>query len=95
MVCGIQEGIFTELQTHEIARGSFRSKALKSPSAWIRTCSLCHERHLDGMPIARQLAIKKKHDPEYYDRIAVNRLRNRADEAITENEVDQWTSEIW
>jgi hypothetical protein len=39
------------------------------------------------MPIARQLALKKMNDPGGYDRVQVNRLRGRADDAITEGEV--------
>ena len=50
-------------------------------------CVYCHEHALGS--IAMQLAMKKIHDPETYNRIAVNRLRGRADDAITEAEVDE------
>jgi len=41
------------------------------------------------MSIVTQLAMKKINDPECYDRVAVNRMRGRADEAVTEAEVDE------
>ena len=88
MVCGSFSHSWP-LETHEIARGPHRAQALREPAAWIRTCHACHMDTLDGMPVVQQLAIKKKHDPESYDRVTVNRLRRRADEAITEEEVDE------
>jgi len=39
------------------------------------------------MPIVRQLALKKINDPENYDRVQVNRIRRRDDEAVSEGEV--------
>ena len=92
-ICGFEDRTGCELHTHEIACGPFRKKALTNAAAWVRICMKCHlSQHgihnYADWPIARQLALKKKHDPENYDRIAVNRLRCRADEAITEDEVD-------
>lgn len=40
------------------------------------------------MEIARQLAFKRWFDPAWYDRVRVNRMRRRADEAVTEAEVN-------
>ena len=88
MVCGASY-LPWPLETHEIARGPFREAAIREPAAWIRTCSKCHMDTLDSMPIVEQLAIKKLRDPEHYDRVKVNRLRKRSDEAITELEVDE------
>ena len=76
------------LETHEIARGVHRAKAVAAPAAWIRVCSLCHDT-VGSMSIVTQLAMKKINDPECYDRVAVNRMRGRADEAVTEAEVDE------
>lgn len=75
------------LETHEIARGVHRSKAVVEPTAWLRVCNRCHDT-VAGMTIAQQLAMKKVNDPENYDRVAVNRLRGRAAEAVTEADVD-------
>jgi hypothetical protein len=50
---------------------------------------------MDVLPVAGQLALKRLSDPAGYDRVAVNRLRGRADEAITEAEVDEWVKRIW
>jgi hypothetical protein len=80
------------LETHEIARGAYRARAIKEPAAWLRVCEGtsggCHTR-LGGCPVVIQLALKKKTDPEHYDRERVNQLRNRAPSAITEAEVDE------
>jgi len=76
-----------KIECHEIARGVHREEAVEESCCWIATCQRCHEAHLDSMPIARQLALKKINDPENYDRVGVNRMRNRADEAVTEGEV--------
>ena len=93
--CGKSSFSGAGLEIHEIACGPARKKALKEPSTWLRLCAECH-RGKNGVhnyavwPIARQLFLKKCHDPEHYDRVAANRLRGRADNAITEEEVDQW-----
>ncbi|MCK9569292.1 hypothetical protein M0R72_10175 [Candidatus Pacearchaeota archaeon] len=91
-VCWLCDGAYSSVpgnhvETHEIARGVHRSKAVANPAAWMRVCSECHDT-LGSMSIVEQLALKKIHDPEWYDRVAVNRLRSRADEAITEAEID-------
>jgi len=79
-------------ECHEIPRGVHRQRALKHPAAWLQLCQGlnggCHE-EMSGMPIAVQLALKKRADPEHYDREAVNRLRRRAPDAVTEAEVDE------
>lgn len=78
------------LEVHEIARGPARKKAVKSPAAWLLLCRQHHEQmgSLVVWPIVRQLALKRLRDPERYDRVAVNLLRGRAPEAITEAEVE-------
>ena len=76
------------LHIHHIARGVHRQQAREVRVNLIRACMWCHDAHLDAMPIARQLAIKKKNDPQFYDRVAVNLLRGRQPEAVTEDEVD-------
>lgn len=87
-VCGRHESElpWTGLQTHEIARGQHRNKGVRSPACWLRVCVACHENGLGT--ITEQLALKKLHDPENYDRVAVNMARNGQPEAITEEEVD-------
>lgn len=87
-LCGRRTTFGRQLETHEIARGIHRSKAVCTPATWMRVCRQCHDT-LGSMSIAAQLALKKINDPEWYDRIVVNRIRGRADEAITENEVDE------
>ena len=59
------------------------------PATWLRTCWACHAAALDDMPIVEQLALKKIHDIECYDRLAVNLIRRpNAPECITESEVN-------
>ena len=90
-ICGWPERCNTPmnvLQVHEMARGPARAKAVLEPAAWFSACRSCHEGALAAMPIARQLAYKKMNDYPRYDRVIVNRLRGRADEAVTEDDVN-------
>jgi Zn-finger nucleic acid-binding protein len=75
------------LEIHHMARGPSRAQARDERCALIRTCPRCHAERLDGMSAAKQLAIKRMADPAGYDRVALNRLRGRADEAVTGAEV--------
>lgn len=77
------------LAIHHIVRGVHRAAAREERCTFIRTCPECHADILDSMPIAGQLAIKLIHDREHYDRVKVNRLRGRADEAVSEEEVEE------
>lgn len=84
------------LDIHEIARGSHRAEALHHRACWLRLCRACHEAIGDASawPVAAQLALKKVHDPQWYDRELVNRVRGRAPESITEEEVDVWVEKL-
>lgn len=91
-VCGFSSCDGYGLETHEIARGYARAKSMTEPSTWLRACNSqtkedCHRRKLDGMSIVKQLALKKRFDPEHYNRQRVNVLRRRQPDAITEAEV--------
>ncbi len=79
----------TGSEVHEIARGPGRRKALGVRAAWLHLCRDCH-REIASIPPAGQLAIKWLGDPVGYDRVTVNRLRGRADNAISEAEVLVW-----
>jgi hypothetical protein len=87
MICGKAAS-----DTHEIPRGVHRKGALKHREAWLRLCRSCHNECGDysKWPIAKQYAVKKDNDPRFYNRILLNRLRGRADEAISEEEVNQY-----
>ena len=80
------------LETHEIPRGVHRPKGLLWPACWIRACgplgNNCHEKHLDGMSVVEQLAIKKWRDEGTYNRVLVNVLRGEQPGSITEAKVD-------
>ena len=72
---------------HEIARGGSRGEAIQHRCAWLFLCRMCHQERIPNWTVAQQLALKGIVDPHHYDRVAVNRLRHRADDAITEQEV--------
>jgi len=86
-------GTWHLLETHEIVRGVHRAVGVRLPAAWLRLCNVCHET-VAGWPIAKQLVLKKLHDEEFYNRIAVNLARGRQAEAITEEEVDFYLGEV-
>jgi hypothetical protein len=71
--------------THEMARGPARRAAYGERCAWLRLCRRCHDGI--GSDVAYQLAVKAMNDLDFYDRIRVNQLRGREDDAITEREV--------
>ena len=88
-VCGAPAWV-EALDCHEIA-----SRA-QAPGKWacvenyFATCRQCHEDVLSWLPEAVQLAFKLVNDPDNYNRVLVNRLRSRADNAISEGEVTLW-----
>lgn len=73
---------------HEISRGSGRQASLGVRAALLSLCRPCHD-VMDWLPVVAQLAVKKL-SCSGYDRIAVNRLRGRSDNAIDEDEVELW-----
>jgi len=83
-------GARSHLQIHHAARGSFRARARTERCCLIRTCATCHDARLDGMPVVAQMALKHIYDPGFYDLVQFNRLRHRADHAITQADVDPW-----
>jgi hypothetical protein len=99
MKCGYGSLSGENLETHEIANGPARQAALKEPSTWLRLCNGfingCHAALHDkgDWPVARQLALKFRYDPEHYDRVTVNVLRGRQPEAITEKQVNKWVKQ--
>ena len=95
--CGLRSPSGDGLETHEIARGAARQKALKEPATWLRLCNGfwngCHEL-VSGWPLPKQLALKFLMDRGHYDRVKVNLLRGRQPEAITEEEVQVFVREL-
>lgn len=76
-------------ELHEISRGAGRGSSLGVRAAWLHLCHDCHE-EMGRLSVPAQLAIKAISDPEGYDRVAVNRLRGRADDSISEQDVERW-----
>ena len=76
---------------HEIAKGSHRAKAKMLPSCWLSLCRECHCSMDDYRiwPVSKQLALKLVSDPTNFDLEEVNRVRGRADTAITLGDVAQ------
>lgn len=97
-ICGWEpkhgSAFYRILETHEMARKS------QAPGKWgcrenyFRTCTDCHRDLLSHMPIARQMAYKYLHDPEYFNPQVVNELRHRFKDAVTLEEVMQFVKQI-
>jgi hypothetical protein len=89
-VCGDGVRWGLPLEVHEIA-----SRA-QAPGKWadvrnyMLTCRMCHEDVLSWLCEAAQLALKSETDPLNYERVFINRIRGRADNAIAESEVRLW-----
>lgn len=81
----------TEL--HEISRGAGRGASLGIRAALLHLCRFDHGQ-MDVLPVAGQLALKAIGDPDGYCRVTVNRLRNRADDSITAEEVAWWIDKL-
>lgn len=88
-VCGYSlVNSWRRLEIHHIARGCHRKSGHSEECNLIRACADCHRDKLDSMPIARQLALVKMNNEEHYNRVVVNKLRKRSENAVTEEEVD-------
>lgn len=85
-VCG---GFASDI--HEMACGPARRQAYKDRRLWMRLCRTCHVPWVQHWPVAKQLAYKAWFDPAHYDRVVVNNLRGRADNAIDTKEVAYWS----
>ena len=88
----------TAHDVHEIARGVHRKRAVNERCAWLRTCRYCHDNKLADYaiwPLERQYALKMIYDPENYDRLRLNEIRGRADDAISEVDVAIQVAMLW
>ena len=83
-----------QLCCHEILNGPLRDKTLDEPSSLIVACWRCNQEELEDKrewPIARQLAVIKKHAPSRYDLERVLYLRNpNAMRYLSEDDIDYW-----
>lgn len=78
-------------ETHEMASGGARFKAVYHRETYLAVCGDCHKKihRTSEWPLARQLRAKQHGDPDYYDRRLVLRLKGWDEEtAITQEEVD-------
>lgn len=67
---------------HEICAGAARESALSQREAWLHLANDCH-REIQFWEVARQCALKLLADPFYLNLSTINRLRGRAENAIT------------
>jgi hypothetical protein len=82
---------------HEVARGAHREGGYESRCTWLALCRFPHHEEFDDYakwPLARQYALKALVDPEYYCRVTLNRIRGRADDAISFDEVAKYFREF-
>lgn len=79
---------------HEMACGwSNRPQAIQHRFCWLSLSDYCNQYEFTNYakwPLERQLALKWIHDREHLDLVAFNRLRGRADSAITMADVIPW-----
>ena len=85
------------LAPHEIARGVHRQKALDKRFALLCVCWRCHHTRIhngkEHWPEERQLAVLKRSRPEDFDLPAYCKLKNRAETAITEEDVAKYANQ--
>jgi hypothetical protein len=79
-------------EVHEITAGSGRQSSYGDRRGQLALCKPCHSL-LQGWggpdTIARQYWSKKTHDTIYYDRIWLNHSRGRAENAISDLDVEE------
>lgn len=76
-LCGLEGN----LETHEIGNGAAKEECEKHPGLWIALARECHDK-VQGWPKAKQLALRWLRDLQ-----TLNRIRGRAPNAITWDEV--------
>lgn len=74
-------------EVHEIARGPARQAAMLNPAAMLHLCTFHHGLAHYVPSFVRDLAVKLLAGDGTYDRVAVNLIRGRAPESISEIEV--------
>lgn len=82
------------LEIHEIGSRAIAPLKWADKRNYLITCSKCHSEIFSWLPEAAQIGLKKLHDKENYDRVFINRIRGRADDAVSEGEVTQW-AKMW
>ena len=83
---------------HELTPGGSREAALHHRACWLAVCGAdpatghegCHD-FVQHAPLGLQLALKKRSDPDHYDRLKVLEIKRVAATAVTEEEVERWT----
>lgn len=87
----------SQLCVHEIACGPHRLKAIDQPCATLVLCWWCNGEVVtdkSAWPEARQLALLRRRAPQCYDLVAYNALVGRGSRRITEDDVDQYRSQL-
>lgn len=79
-----------DVQTHEVASRAQAPNRWADVRNYFCACAFCNCHVLNHLPESLQLAYKRHFDIENYDRVFVNRIRGRADDAISEGEVRAW-----
>lgn len=80
---------------HEITPAINRLIAFGDRAFWLAVCTWCNQTKLTAtgrgdFPLARQLALKKLADPDWYDRERVLTKIGAPLSRVTETEVDEW-----
>jgi hypothetical protein len=77
------------IEVHEITRGPAREESLDKPEVVLAVCRKCHDQLGDARvwPVSRQIALKFLRSPLLVNPQIVNKLRGRADTALTWDDV--------
>ncbi len=91
MVCSVSTNR-ARLACHEILNGPLRDKTLSEPCSLLVLCWDCNSNKMTDKaewPVARQLAVLQDKNPEHYDLVRFNWLRNpNAPNYVTQEEVN-------
>ena len=97
MSCRVS-GRHARLDCHEILSGPLRDKTLSEPCSLLVLCWNCNSNEMTDKakwPIARQLALLQERDPDNYDLVRFNWLRNPdAPRFVTQDEVDEFREDF-
>ena len=82
------------LDCHEILNGALRDKTLDEPCSLLVLCWICNSNEMtekNKWPVARQLALLQLRDPDSYDLVRFNWLRNpKGPNFVTQEEVEEY-----
>lgn len=83
---------------HEIVRRSKSSKSVEHRCTWLALCRQCHDDEVadySRWPLARQLALKKCVDPDWFDLPKINELRGNSPTEFELSDLAPYLPDPW